>query len=188
MASAVRVWCRCLETGSSDYRSPTPVFWSGGVAQLGERLLCKQEVIGSIPFTSTRHLHHAKARGERTAGQRGSGTISSPEGQLDRRWRVLMDNCEEASCVTEAGNRGRPKKPCQGIPHKVSSERRVCRIHGSCRWVWRSSANQGHLVDALALRGDEGRGTLRKARGRCERSLIPGSPNGATHPARGILR
>ena len=46
---------------------------------------------------------------------------------------------------------------------------------------------QGHLVDALALRGDEGRGTLRKARGRCERSLIPGSPNGATHPAMGIL-
>ena len=26
---------------------------SGGVAQLGERLLCKQEVIGSIPFGST---------------------------------------------------------------------------------------------------------------------------------------
>ncbi len=25
----------------------------GLVAQLGERLLCKQEVIGSIPFTST---------------------------------------------------------------------------------------------------------------------------------------
>ena len=30
-----------------------PVSLSGGVAQLGERLLCKQEVIGSIPFTST---------------------------------------------------------------------------------------------------------------------------------------
>ncbi len=26
---------------------------SGGVAQLGERELCKLEVIGSIPFTST---------------------------------------------------------------------------------------------------------------------------------------
>jgi hypothetical protein len=26
---------------------------SGGVAQLGERRLCKPEVIGSIPFTST---------------------------------------------------------------------------------------------------------------------------------------
>jgi hypothetical protein len=46
---------------------------------------------------------------------------------------------------------------------------------------------EGHLVDALALRGDEGRGTLRKARGRCERSVIPGCPNGATHPVTGIL-
>ena len=26
----------------------------GGVAQLGERLLCKQEVVGSIPITSTK--------------------------------------------------------------------------------------------------------------------------------------
>jgi hypothetical protein len=26
---------------------------TGGVAQLGERLLCKQEVVGSIPITST---------------------------------------------------------------------------------------------------------------------------------------
>jgi hypothetical protein len=26
----------------------------GGVAQLGERLPCTQEVIGSIPFTSTK--------------------------------------------------------------------------------------------------------------------------------------
>src|SRR5712692_11740803 len=49
------------------------------------------------------------------------------------------------------------------------------------------SAKEGHLVDALAPRGDEGRGTLRKARGRGERSLIPGSPNGATHRASGIF-
>ena len=47
-------------------------------------------------------------------------------------------------------------------------------------------ARQGRSVDALALRGDEGRGTLRKAAGRCERSLIRGCPNGETHPARGI--
>ena len=26
---------------------------TGGIAQLGERLICIQEVIGSIPFTST---------------------------------------------------------------------------------------------------------------------------------------
>ena len=32
----------------------------GGVAQLGERLICIQEVIGSIPFTSTIHLVETK--------------------------------------------------------------------------------------------------------------------------------
>jgi hypothetical protein len=34
-----------------------PTLWrlnTGGVAQLGEHLLCKQGVIGSIPFTSTK--------------------------------------------------------------------------------------------------------------------------------------
>jgi hypothetical protein len=32
---------------------PGSWFLDGGVAQLGERLLCKQEVDGSSPFTST---------------------------------------------------------------------------------------------------------------------------------------
>ncbi len=31
-----------------------PVIRAGAVAQSGERLLCKQEVIGSIPFSSTK--------------------------------------------------------------------------------------------------------------------------------------
>jgi hypothetical protein len=44
------------------------------------------------------------------------------------------------------------------------------------------SSVEGHLVDALALRGDEGRGTLRKAAGRGEHPLIRGSPNGETRP------
>jgi hypothetical protein len=44
---------------------------------------------------------------------------------------------------------------------------------------------QGHLVDALAPRGDEGRGTLRKALGSREQALIRGSPNGATPPSNG---
>lgn len=51
--------------------------------------------------------------------------------------------------------------------------------------AWR--VNEGHLVDALALRGDEGRGTLRKAWGRCEQPLIPRSPNGETPAVRQIL-
>jgi hypothetical protein len=36
-------------------------------------------------------------------------------------------------------------------------------------------------VDALALRGDEGRGTLRYAARSCEQALIRGFPNGETH-------
>jgi len=41
--------------------------WSidGAVAQLGERLLCKQEVIGSIPFGSTSLLISSLASRER---------------------------------------------------------------------------------------------------------------------------
>ena len=39
-------------------------------------------------------------------------------------------------------------------------------------------------MDALALRGDEGRGTLRYASGSCEQALIRGFPNGATRPFR----
>lgn len=41
---------------------------------------------------------------------------------------------------------------------------------------------EGRLVDALAPRGDEGRGTLRKAMGSREQALIHGSPNGETRP------
>ena len=50
-------------TGSGAPLSAKPVVWpvaavllrdTGGVAQLGEHLLCKQGVIGSIPFTSTK--------------------------------------------------------------------------------------------------------------------------------------
>ena len=32
---------------------PPVDYWCGAIAQLGERLLCKQEVIGSIPIGST---------------------------------------------------------------------------------------------------------------------------------------
>ena len=44
---------------------------SGGVAQLGEHLLCKQGVIGSIPFTSTIHLL-LREEGETRRGAPGS--------------------------------------------------------------------------------------------------------------------
>ena len=34
----------------------TTILWKGGIAQLVERLLCKQDVIGSNPVTSTNFL------------------------------------------------------------------------------------------------------------------------------------
>ena len=51
---------------------------SGAVAQLGERLLCKQEVIGSIPFSSTRFLSIAAA-----FNPRGSARATSVESCID---------------------------------------------------------------------------------------------------------
>ena len=57
----------------------------GAVAQLGERLLCKQEVIGSIPFSST--SQHAEYRGKR----RRLLLIS----RSDRKHRLLFNNSEE---------------------------------------------------------------------------------------------
>jgi hypothetical protein len=51
----------------------------------------------------------------------------------------------------------------------------------ACLGLGAGAAQEGHLVDALVPRGDEGRGTLRKAEGRGERPVILGCPNGATH-------
>ena len=51
----------------------------------------------------------------------------------------------------------------------------------ACSGLGAGAAREGHLVDALVPRGDEGRGTLRKAEGRGERPVILGCPNGATH-------
>src|SRR6266496_4763773 len=94
-----------------------------------------------------------------------------------------MDNCEEASCVTARDGpvqcklcRGGSRTKCllngEDLPHLM-----VFAVGCGAR-----SAKEGHLVDALALRGDEGRGTLRKAAGRGEHPLIRGSPNGETRP------
>ena len=42
------------------------------------------------------------------------------------------------------------------------------------------SSYEGHTVDALAPRAEEGRGKLRKARGNRKQVLIPRYPNGET--------
>ena len=42
-----------MKAGVNPIQPPHRSNLHGGVAQLGEHLLCKQGVIGSIPFTST---------------------------------------------------------------------------------------------------------------------------------------
>ena len=88
----------------------------GGVAQLGERLLCKQEVIGSIPFTSTTapppgHLHHGPPRtGRRTAtgpAELGMRTLGSrgawlPAGMLIDRVKRRVE-CDRGGRPLGAG-------------------------------------------------------------------------------------
>ena len=78
---------------------------------MGERLLCKQEVIGSIPFTSTNLL-------------------------------TLNIHCSLIK-LTKPSHR------------EFLSRKRFISVHMIIQ------AMKVHLVDALALRGDEGRDTLR---------------------------
>jgi hypothetical protein len=53
----------------------------GAVAQLGERLLCKQEVIGSIPFSSTSFV----------AGACWSTSVERKEIESDDRRPLVFD-------------------------------------------------------------------------------------------------
>ena len=47
-------------------------------------------------------------------------------------------------------------------------------------FIW--SRREAQTVDALAVRGDEGRGILRKALGSWKRAMIQRCPNGGTRP------
>ena len=51
---------------------------------------------------------------------------------------------------------------------------------GGKKFNVRIGSKSERMVDALALRDDEGRGKLRKAMGSCKRALIHRCPNGAT--------
>jgi hypothetical protein len=63
-----------------------------------------------------------------------------------------------------------------GVRHVIS---RVFEV------IW--SSDQAHTVDALAVRGDEGRGSLRKVPGSRQQTLIRKCPNGETHRASGTV-
>ena len=155
---------------------------------MGERLLCKQEVIGSIPFTST------------TLRPAGFGWLTPP-GNASwakecppkpwRRW-TLEEPTEHTALADQGLRRAAIPRGLFDIVKKIVSglrtsiecgisrvecwphvslqplcvglvpacDKRVVRRACPCARQQRSSA-EGHLVDALAPRGDEGRSTLR---------------------------
>ena len=136
----------------------------GGVAQSGEHLLCKQGVVGSNPITST------SGRLDYQGGR--ETTFVCLCGSLNR---------EEAYCSNAPAHAGvlelltkfwrlcgldgpacpplwRALRPGYVPPPTGGAVARVMRAFDTAR---RGSSKQGHLVDALASRGDEGRSTLR---------------------------
>jgi hypothetical protein len=96
----------------SDLRSrySGAVFWNGGVAQLGERLLCKQEVIGSIPFTSTGH----RPTGHRPTGHLGWVWRTRDGGRMalsSRRRSAVFEGRHSADDGFACGRAGRHRLP-----------------------------------------------------------------------------
>eukprot|EP01025_Chloroclados_australasicus_P065085 TRINITY_DN880_c0_g2_i1.p3 TRINITY_DN880_c0_g2~~TRINITY_DN880_c0_g2_i1.p3 ORF type:complete len:110 (-),score=3.71 TRINITY_DN880_c0_g2_i1:286-615(-) len=86
---------------------------------------------------------------------------------------------ERGKCMTF--DWARLPRPCPDRrQHKrapVSGESRLSSLSSSGS----NQAREGRLVDALAVRGDEGRDTLRQVMGSREQALIHEFPNGATH-------
>ena len=70
---------------------------SGALAQLGERLLCKHQVIGSIPIGSTTaQTARARAKARSHVGERGRASAASfDDAALPRRPTLLKISRDE---------------------------------------------------------------------------------------------
>ena len=111
-----------------------PYQTTGGVAQLGEHLLCKQGVIGSIPFTST------------TSGSPGQGDRAA-EGW---RKRPGTEAAHNRSAMTHGSQNRAYRKVCCVLPLadrnrllfnnweevKVRSLERSVVLGCSGEWIW----------------------------------------------------
>jgi hypothetical protein len=123
------------QTALLDLRSLISDLWHGGVAQLGEHLLCKQGVVGSSPITST-----SLTSTSLTSTSLTSTSLTSTSRRGSRKWLSLgrspvggagawlMANCKEASCVTVAGDRARAARLVWGIPQCLLREEIAARM------------------------------------------------------------
>ena len=157
----------------------------GAVAQLGEHLLCKQGVVGSIPISSTTT---ARAGARKHASGQSQAAIPLRSGHLAGGYRLFFNNWEEV-----AGTRPRSNGRVSGWIVSIASHlefgwgvdsanaRDVAReqcatLWGQatkCMWwmPWRSQAKK----DVAACE---------KLRGAGKRAMIRRCPNGETRPVR----
>ena len=118
---------------------------NGAVAQLGERGLCKPEVVGSNPISSTTPGGARNFRGDDAASQ----ILKFALREQPARDRPVPDLFRR-SLTTESfsGSKGRCVLRMRSTP-PVRRERR----NAACFW----SSKEGQTVDALVPGGDEGR-------------------------------
>ena len=86
---------------------PDPPEFAGAVAQLGEHLLCKQGVVGSIPSSSTSR-EPDQVRRRRIQKQAAARPFAS--GLLNQCYRLFFNNAEEVKQILPDGRgwRGKP--------------------------------------------------------------------------------
>ena len=121
-------------------------------------------------------------------------TIGQPK------WFLRLDAEVRASFFDKMGRnkrlglcrapRSKGRGPKQSFECVVEASKRIIEVcltpEAPRRFGVIGSSEQAHTVDALAVSGDEGRGSLRKASGSRQQTLIRGCPNGETHSARSI--
>ena len=134
---------------------------NGAIAQLVERLLCKQDVVGS-----------------------------NPSGSTILYWVDLVIAVLERKQISEIVKRECSLGPgAGGHCESFKSDNHVLRallcrgetVRSTHMSLLNDQVSKGRPGDALAIAGDEGRGMLRKAPGRRKHPLIRRCPNGETH-------
>ena len=90
---------------------PDPPEFAGAVAQLGEHLLCKQGVVGSIPSSSTSREPDPGQGWRRRVQKQAAGypTVPFASGLLNQCYRLFFNNAEEVKQSCPTGETGRRK-------------------------------------------------------------------------------
>ncbi len=152
-----------------------PKALSGGVAQLGEHLPCKQGVKSSNLSVSS-------------AGKPAGGKSKTAELYLENRILNEIKESPEGDCPTGQGT-GRASRKIETSKAAAGRRKRDCcgekkskkKTGNGTLSVSGGSSKEEHREDALALRAEERRDKLRKAAGRSTYPEIRRYLNGETH-------